>query len=83
MFMRVQKNFEMKKSIHDYVDISKYTGMEIEHGQNTAYIHPMNQASNLGHFNPNEPHQNELKTTYEKIKKDRFLRKLRTFANDH
>ena len=51
--MRVQYNFERAKGYRDYIDISEYTGMEIEHGTNTANLHPMTRASNLGHFDPN------------------------------
>ena len=56
--MRVQYNFEKNKTWRDYIDLSKYTGMEIEHGGNTANIHPMNGNSNLGHFDPTSRHQN-------------------------
>ena len=34
--MRVQYNFEKKKDFNDFVDVSRYTGMEVEHGQNTG-----------------------------------------------
>jgi len=40
MFMRVQYNFAKNKTFRDYVDISKYTGMEVEHGLNTANLYP-------------------------------------------
>ena len=53
MYMRVQYNFEKSKDWRDYVDVSKYTGMEVEHGLNTANIHGMGSNSNIGHFDPN------------------------------
>ena len=34
--MRVQYNFAKKTTWRDQIDISKYTGMEVEHGLNTA-----------------------------------------------
>ena len=52
MYMRVAYNFEKNRPLKDYLDISKYTGMEIEHGNNTGNLHPMNGAANLGHFDP-------------------------------
>ncbi len=51
--MRVQYNFAKNKTFRDFVDISKYTGMEVEHGLNTGNLYPMSNASNLGHFDPN------------------------------
>ena len=59
--MRVQYNFEKKRTIRDFVDVSKYTGMEVEHGNNTANLHHMNNASNLGHFDPNSTLQGNFK----------------------
>ena len=56
MFMRVQYNFEQKRGVRDYTDLSKYTGMEVEHGNNTANMFTHNSASNLGHFDPNANH---------------------------
>ena len=53
MFMRVEYNFAKSTTVRDHVDISKYTGMEVEHGLNTANLHEMSKGSNLGHFNPN------------------------------
>ena len=53
MFMRVQYNFAKKETWRDVVDISNYTGMEVEHGLNTGNLHSMSEASNLGHFDPN------------------------------
>ena len=50
--MRVNYNMEKQRNIRDYLDLSKYTGMEVEHGNNTDNRAPMNSASNLGHFNP-------------------------------
>ena len=54
MYMRVQYNFAKQKTWRDYVDISAYTGMEVEHGGNTGNLHPMSNGRNLGHFNPNQ-----------------------------
>ena len=53
MQMRVAYNMERNKTTRDFVDYSKYTGMEVEHGLNTANLHPMNSHSNVGHFDPN------------------------------
>ena len=53
MFMRVQYNFAKKEDWREVVDISNYTGMEVEHGLNTDNRHTMSTASNLGHFDPN------------------------------
>ena len=53
--MRVQYNFAMKKNIRDYIDVSQYTGMEVEHGSNTSNLYQVGSGSNLGHFNPNSP----------------------------
>ena len=61
--MRVQYNFEKKKDYRDFVDISKYTGMEVEHGHNTGAQHYMNSNSTLGHFNPNNSEKTAFKTT--------------------
>ena len=35
MYMRVEYNFSKNKTWRDYVDLSRYSGMEIEHGLNT------------------------------------------------
>ena len=51
--MRVQYNLLKSKGYRDFVDVSTYTGMEVEHGHDTAHKIPMNSASNLGHFDPN------------------------------
>ena len=58
--MRVQYNFAKNKSWRDFVDVSKFTGMEVEHGLNTAGLHPENAQSNLGHFDPNGDQQNNF-----------------------
>ena len=60
MYMRVQYNFAQKKDWRDYVDLSRYTGMEVEHGGNTAHYFDMNSLSNLGHFNPNSEMQSNF-----------------------
>ena len=36
MQMRVAFNFEKQRKVREYVDLSKYTGMEVEHANNTA-----------------------------------------------
>ena len=53
IFMRVQYNFSKKEDWRNVVDISNYTGMEVEHGLNTDNRHSMSSASNLGHFDHN------------------------------
>ena len=52
MYMRVQYNFAKKSTWRDVVDLSNYTGMEVEHGHNTADLYHQSQAANTGHFNP-------------------------------
>ena len=52
MYMRVQYNFSQKQDWRNYIDISKYTGMEVEHGSNTADKYTMSHRANLGHFDP-------------------------------
>ena len=54
MYMRVQYNFARNKTYRDYIDLSSYTGMEVEHGGNTADIIPMGPGANIGKFNPNQ-----------------------------
>ena len=58
MFSRIQYNFEKNRQIRDFVDLNKYTSMELEHGMHTANIIPMSQYANLGHFDPNSVKQN-------------------------
>ncbi len=53
MYMRVQYNFAKNKTYRDYIDLSGYTGMEVEHGGNTANIVPMGPGANIGKFDPN------------------------------
>ena len=36
MYLRMQHYLEMKRDYRSYIDISKYTEMEIEHGHDTA-----------------------------------------------
>ena len=67
MFKLVQYNFALKEDWHDIIDISNYTGMEVEHGLNTAGGHSMSHASNLGHFDPNSHQQNDHIKFNEKI----------------
>ena len=52
MFMRVEYNFAKKTTWRDHIEISKYTGMEVEHGLNTADSYAMGSAANLGHYDP-------------------------------
>ena len=54
MYMRTQFNFAMKKDYRDYIDISKYTEMEIEHGLDTENMLDKNGSTIMGHFSPNE-----------------------------
>tara|TARA_B110000503_G_C6817275_1_gene277453 strand:- start:50 stop:214 length:165 start_codon:yes stop_codon:yes gene_type:complete len=51
--MRVQYNFAKNKTYKDYIDLSSYTGMEVEHGGNTDNIIPMGAGANIGKFDPN------------------------------
>ena len=57
MYMRVQYNFAKNKKYRDYIDLSNYTGMEVEHGGNTANIIPMGTGANIGKFDPNSKWQ--------------------------
>ena len=63
MFMRVEYNFAKKTTWRDHIEISKYTGMEVEHGLNTADMYQMGPAANLGHYNPNS----DKTSTYNKF----------------
>ena len=36
MYMRIQHHLEKKRDYRSYIDISKYTEMEVEHGHDTA-----------------------------------------------
>ena len=54
MYMRVQYNFARNKTYRYYIDLSSYTGIEVEHGGNTADIIPMGPGANIGKFNPNQ-----------------------------
>jgi hypothetical protein len=51
--MRFQYNYSKKDDLRNVVDISNYTGMEVEHGLNTYNRHSMSSASKLGHFDLN------------------------------
>jgi len=57
MYMRVQYNMSKKASWKNHIDISKYTGMEVEHGLNTADSYAMGSAANLGHYDPTSHRQ--------------------------
>mmetsp|Transcript_18803 Transcript_18803/g.28941 ORF Transcript_18803/g.28941 Transcript_18803/m.28941 type:complete len:83 (-) Transcript_18803:51-299(-) len=75
MFMRVQYNFSKKKSAWDYIDMSTYTGMEKEHGLNTANLYPESNEANLGHFNPHGgSRQNNFKAMEKNLKNSTGLR---------
>ena len=52
--MRVNFNFARSTTIRDHVDLSKYTGMEVEHGKNTNNMYNSTNAGNLGHFDPRD-----------------------------
>ena len=78
MYMRVQYNFAKKTTWRDQIDISKYTGMEVEHGLNTADMYQMGSAANLGHHNPNS----DRASTYNKFvaKADKEYAKVKAAA---
>ena len=60
MFMRVQYNFAKNETYRDHVDVSNFTGMEIEHGGNTGDMFQLSKHGNLGHFDPNANSQNSF-----------------------
>ena len=78
MYMRVQYNFAKDTTWRDHIDISKYTGMEVEHGLNTANLAPENAYSNLGHFDPSGDQQNSYKAFM--AESNRRYRKLKAAA---
>ena len=47
--MNVAERFAARKNFRSYVDISKFTGMEVEHKHDTASEIPHNYD---GHINP-------------------------------
>ncbi len=49
LFMGVRERFEARKNFRAYVDISRYTGMEIEHKHDTESV--INHKSD-GHIHP-------------------------------
>jgi hypothetical protein len=51
MYMGVASRMSAKKNYRHYVDISKYTGMEVEHKHDTESVIP-HLAD--GHYNPEE-----------------------------
>ena len=69
MYMRVQYNFAKNTTWRDHIDVSKYTGMEVEHGLNTAGLVPMGNASNAGHYDPTANGQNNAAAFRENINK--------------
>ena len=69
MYMRVQYNFARKQTWRDYIDLSEYAGMEVEHSHNTANSYFQSQQAELGHFNPQQLNQN-WKGFVNKAKKD-------------
>ena len=69
MYMRVQYNFAKNTTWRDHIDVSKYTGMEVEHGLNTAGLVPMGNASNAGHYDPTAHGQNNAAAFRENINK--------------
>eukprot|EP00349_Pseudokeronopsis_sp_Brazil_P002035 CAMPEP_0202962530 /NCGR_PEP_ID=MMETSP1396-20130829/6637_1 /ASSEMBLY_ACC=CAM_ASM_000872 /TAXON_ID= /ORGANISM="Pseudokeronopsis sp., Strain Brazil" /LENGTH=71 /DNA_ID=CAMNT_0049683181 /DNA_START=182 /DNA_END=397 /DNA_ORIENTATION=+ len=36
MYMRFAKMSAQQKGVHDYIDVSKFTGMDVEHRHDTA-----------------------------------------------
>ena len=52
IYMRVQYNYAKKQTWRDYIDLSNYTGMEMEHGHNTGDLYSQSSGATLGHFNP-------------------------------
>lgn len=40
LYLQVQSRVAAKKSIKSYIDISNYTGMEVEHSHDTASVLP-------------------------------------------
>ena len=50
---RSANSFGKKQTWRDYVEVSKYTSMEVEQSSNTANTYAMGNSSNLGHFDPN------------------------------
>ena len=67
--MRVQYNFAKKETWRDHVDISNYTGMEVEHGLNTGNLIPMSRQGNLGHFDPNSTIQHSFRSEMSRFNK--------------
>ena len=70
MYMRVQFNFAKSSKVRDHVDVSRYTGMEIEHGINTNNMWQMSNASNLGHFDPHAKQQSNSGEFRQNIEKE-------------
>lgn len=47
MFMQIKVRQEAQKSVRDFVDISAFTEMEVEHGHDTASQLPMKRGTHL------------------------------------
>ena len=60
MYMRVEYNFAKKTTWRDHIDVSRYTGMEVEHGLNTGDKYAMGSAANLGHYDPTSNRQSTV-----------------------
>ena len=48
LYMEINKRFAARKSTRDFIDIAKYTEMEIEHGHDTASA----TGNSFGHVHP-------------------------------
>tara|TARA_B110001450_G_C17204646_1_gene312891 strand:- start:77 stop:313 length:237 start_codon:yes stop_codon:yes gene_type:complete len=78
--MRVEYNFAKKTTWRDHIDISRYTGMEVEHGLNTANKYAMGSAANLGHYDPTSFRQSTTGSFQEKVDKKYAGVKSRAFS---
>lgn len=69
LYMEVQTRFAASRSIRSYVDVSNFTGMEIEHQHDTASQIPH---LNDGHVNmaTNESFFNNLEETTSSLKRE-------------
>ena len=80
MYMRVQYNFAKKTTWRDEIDVSRYTGMEVEHGLNTGDLYNMGAAANLGHHNPTSTKSSTHSGFMSKVDKDYAKVKSAAFA---
>ena len=70
MYMRVQYNFAKKQTWRDYVDLSNYAGMEVEHSHNTADLYEMSQSATPGKFSPHNTNATNFKAFTNKLDKN-------------